>query len=107
MLKIKEWNCSNCWVKVLKWILIINKWLCNECKNNKVINEDVKIIEDKDVEIETSDTYNWLQLYTSSYLTHKLKKNYNSIKEEKICIKYKDKYILHYDIIKQFRDGLK
>ena len=48
----------------------------------------------------------WLPLYTASELNHKLKKNYNSIKNEKICIKYWDRYILHSDIIEQFKTNL-
>lgn len=115
MLKAKKWNCNNCWVEVLQWILIKNNWLCNTCnlqKDNSKVSDhikwwEVKIKRVKDKEIKVSwDTYNWLPLYTINYLNKSMKKDYNSIKDEKICIKYKDKYILHSDIIEQFKNGL-
>ena len=94
-------NCNKCKCKISERLYEVNNWICNTCKN---IPQEVKV---KEVKVETSwDTYNWLPLYTASYLTHELKKNYNSIKNEKICIKYKDKYILHSDIIEQFKNGL-
>ena len=46
----------------------------------------------------------WMPLYTASYLTNKLNKNYNSVINEKICIKVWDKYILHEDIINKFKN---
>ena len=50
--------------------------------------------------------FNWLPIYTAYYLNNKLNYNFNSIKNEVVCIKYKDKYILKEDIIKQFTDLL-
>lgn len=88
----------------------------NRCEENKETKIDIPKIIKKVKEIKPDvkkdvikkevtnnlDTYNWLPLYTASYLNHKLNKDLNSIKKERCCIKYKDKYILHEDIIKQF-----
>lgn len=51
----------------------------------------------------TYNTYNWLQIYSSSYLNNKMNKDLNSIKNERICIKVEWWYILHSDIIEQFK----
>ena len=50
--------------------------------------------------------FKWIKLYSSSYLHNKLNLNYNSIKKEIPCIKYKDKYILKDDIINLFKESL-
>lgn len=68
----------------------------------KVIKKEVVV----NKEVITWDTINWLPLYTSGYLNHVKKLNLNSIKQEKCCIKYWDKYILHSDIIEQFKQWL-
>lgn len=88
----------------------------NKCEENKDIKKEIpKIIKEvKEVkqdiikkvikqEIVEWDTFEWLKLYTASYLNHKLNKDLNSIKQEKICIKVWDKYILHEDIINKFK----
>lgn len=54
--------------------------------------------------IQTTNTNHWLELYTLSYLNHKLNKDLNSIKNERCCIKVWDKYILHSDIINKFKE---
>ena len=95
----------------------------NKCEENKDIKKEIpKIIKEvKEIkpdiikkvikqevncEIINWDTFKWLKLYTASYLNHKLNKDLNSIKQERICIKYWDKYILHSDIIEQFKTNL-
>lgn len=93
-------KCSKCWREYM-WFLCPN-W-CDkklEEKEQVKIKEEVKVVE-KEVQ-ETSWTYNWLPIYSASYLTHKLHKNYNSIKSEKICVAVHWWYVLHEDIIKQF-----
>lgn len=88
----------------------------NKCEENKDIKKEIpKIIKEvKEVkqdiikkvvkqEIVELDTFEWLKLYTASYLNHKLNKDLNSIKQEKICIKVLNKYILHEDIINKFK----
>lgn len=47
-----------------------------------------------------------LPTYTASYLNNKLKKDYNSIINERCCIKVGDKYILHEDIINHYKSTL-
>lgn len=71
-------------------------------KQVKEIKPDIIKI-NKEVNIINKDTFEWLNLYTASYLNHKLNKDLNSIKKEKICIKVWDKYILHEDIINKFK----
>ncbi len=95
-------RCNKCNSKIAVRVYEDNNWICNYCKDKKVVEKEItnKVIET------TEEKYNWLQLYTVSYLHNNLKKNLNSIKQEKICIKYKDKYILHEDIIKQFKDSI-
>ncbi len=72
-------------------------------KQVKEIKLDItkKVINKEIIELET---FEWLNLYTASYLNHKLNKDLNSIKQEKICIKVWDKYILHEDIINKFKN---
>ena len=123
MLKIKKWECKNCRWEFLQWILLKNNWFCNNCyqlpKENKIIkpkevletSEDFIIWIDKWIpewdscSMQTRIIFN-IPMYTASILTHKHKKNYNSIKNQKICIEYKWKYILHEDIINQFKNSL-
>ena len=52
------------------------------------------------------EMFKWLPLYTSYYLNKKLRIDFNSIKQEKVCVHYKWKYILHTDIINQFKKSL-
>ena len=54
----------------------------------------------------SKETFKWLPLYTASYLNNKLKKDFNSIKNETCCVKVWDLYILHTDIINQFKNSL-
>jgi hypothetical protein len=66
----------------------------------ETIKQDNPVI--KETKTNNSSSH-WLELYTSSYLNHKLHKDLNSIKHEKCCIKVWDKYILHTDIINKFK----
>ena len=103
MLKVKKWECKNCRWEFLQWILLKNNWFCNNCYQ---LPKENKIIKPKE-EVKTSDDFiNWLPLYSLSYLNNKLKKNLNSIKKQTCCIEYKWKYILHEDIINQFKNSL-
>lgn len=73
----------------------------------KVVKETTKVNSEKTKLVITWDNLiNWLPSYTASELNNKLKKDYNSIKSEKICIEYEWRYILHEDIINQFRESL-
>ena len=89
--------CTNCWVEETK---------------QEVIKQEPKVIKSKPVKKEVTinhsnwDLINWLPLYTASYLNNKKHINLNSIKNEIVCIKYWDKYILHSDIIDQFKLSL-
>ena len=112
-------KCNKCW-REYSGFVCPNK--CEETKEIKIdipevikkvkeIKPDIKkkVIKKEVVvnkEVITWDTINWLPLYTSSYLNHVKKLNLNSIKQEKCCIKYWDKYILHSDIIEQFKQWL-
>lgn len=102
MVKWKMWVCNKCWEETLLWFLVINKGTCNKCKDNKV--EEIKEV--KEEVQETSWTFKWLPIYSMSYLHNKLKKNLNSIKNEKICVSVPWWYILHEDIINQFKESL-
>lgn len=102
-------KCNKCGREFM-WFICPN-W-CNEIKVEipKIIKQakEIKqdIIKNKKIikkEIVNVDMFGWLNLYTISYLNNTLKKNLNSIKQEKICIKVWDKYILHEDIINKFK----
>lgn len=104
-------KCNKCGREFM-WFICPNG--CNEnkveipkiIKQVKEIKPDIikKVIK-KEVNSENIniDMFEWLNLYTASYLNNTLKKNLNSIKQEKICIKVWDKYILHEDIINKFK----
>lgn len=89
-------ECVKCWSKISQRLFDANKWTCNFC-----LRWEVKI-EEKVCE-EVYHDFKWFKLYTSSHLNNKLNINLNSIKNEKCCIKYWDKYILHSDIIEWFK----
>lgn len=104
------WVCDKCWYSY-------STFTCMRCsttekveipkiiKQVKEIKPDIikKVIkEEVNNENINRDMFEWLNLYTASYLNHKLNKDLNSIKQEKICIKVWDKYILHEDIINKF-----
>ena len=111
-------KCNKClreyiWYKCPNWCNEITE----EIKPKEIIKQIVTIAEVKPKEIVTivkpkeviktsEDFINWLPLYSISYLNNKLNKDYNSIKNQKICIEYKWKYILHEDIINQFKNSL-
>jgi len=102
-------NCNKCWCKISERLYEINNWICNTCKSipQEIKLKEVKVVEDKPKQVETSEEfYKWLPLYSSYYLNKKKNINLNSIKNEIVCIKYKDKYILKEDIIKQFKESL-
>lgn len=101
-------NCDKCRSIISERLYQLNNWICNNCKNTNTKNvEVIKEIEvTKSIEVTSQDKYNWLPVYTSSYLHNKLNINLNSIKNQKVCVKYKDKYILHEDIINQFKDSI-
>ena len=104
MVKWKLWVCNKCWEETLLWILLLNNGKCNKCKE---LSEEIKEVEVVKKEVqETSWTYNWLPIYSASYLNKKLHKDYNSIKSEKICVKVKWWYILHEDIIQSFKESI-
>lgn len=111
MAKIQLGKCPECWVETTLWI-IKTFWKCLVCKNKEPVIEEVKVIKSKEVkskqnvEVTDWDMINWLPLYTSYYLNHKLHINLNSIKKQTCCILYQWKYILHKDIINQFKEGL-
>lgn len=88
----------------------LKKEICKFIKDSVDFKEDLELAykEITNILLYNNDDnfYRWLPLYKASYLNKKMHINYNSIIQEKICIKYKDKYILHEDIIKQFKDGI-
>lgn len=92
---------------IVKYIIPKSKTL--KIKENKDENKDAKFIDYSSWEDWSAL---WLtcnlnvKLYTANELNKKFKKDYNSIKNEKICIKYWDRYILHSDIIEQFKTNL-
>ena len=108
------WICSKCWYSY-------STFSCMRCSTSETKQEEVKQIVQPKKEItkllitkekinkeviqpkQISNTNHWLELHTASYLHNNLKKNLNSIKQEKICIKVWDKYILHSDIIEKFK----
>ena len=93
-------NCIKCDCKISQRLFDLNNWKCNNCLVEKLeIKKEVLV---ENIPQETSDNFKWFKLYTASYLVHKLNKNYNSIKNQTCCVKYKDKYILHSDIINNF-----
>lgn len=96
-MKVIKEPCTNCWELTLKWILIKNNSLCNNC----LTKPKPKPLEIKQPVISTQ-----LPQYTASYLNNKLWINYNSIKKETKCIKVWDKYILHEDIIAYYKGSL-
>lgn len=108
-------KCNKCGRDFI-WFICPNK--CEENKEAKIdIPKVIKKVKEKKPDIKKEiikrevidnnlDTIHWLPLYTSSYLNHTMKINLNSIKNEKICIKYWDRYILHSDIIEQFKTNL-
>jgi len=103
MIKSIKWNCKVCGIEYPQKYLDNNNWCCYKCKDIKeeVIKpeEDIIVIQQE----ESSESFHGLPLYTSSYLHNKLKINLNSIKKETCCVKVWDKYILHTDIIFQFK----
>lgn len=103
-------KCSKCWREYI-WAYCPN-W-CNSVKQEeKIFTEKIEIKKEiiPDIpkeEIKEVKTNIKLPIYSSSYLHNKLNKNINSIKKEKCCIKvWEDKYILHSDIIKLYKDSL-
>ena len=108
-------KCNKCWREYM-WFRCPN-W-CDEIKSEsvkdtkqnipKVIKQpEVKLVEKKVLpkQVETSgEMFQWIKLYTASYLNNKLNININSIKKQTSCIKYKWKYLLHKDIIQKFKN---
>jgi hypothetical protein len=96
-MKLEKWNCKVCWIEFsLKYLEKFN-YICPHC-----INKQSEVKQEKVITEESQDTFKWLKLYTAYYLNSKLNYNFKSIKNEVVCIKYKDKYILKEDIINQF-----
>lgn len=130
MLKIKKWECKNCRWEFLQWILLKNNWFCNDCfkswfkEFHTSTNRDIEVL--KSIDLKQWNIIVWIDkwipewdscsmqtriifnvpMHTASYLNNKLKKNLNSIKNQTCCIEYKWKYILHEDIINQFKNSL-
>lgn len=109
MAKIQK--CSKCW---REYSTFICPYCTEETKAkevvSKVVKETTKVNSEKPKLVSTNwipaITISWLISYTASELNHKFWKNLNSIKSEKICIEYQWRYILHEDIINQFKQGL-
>ena len=104
-------SCDKCWAKISERLYDANKGICNYCKQEPkpvekpTIKKEPKIPA-KPKEVVSKETFKWLPLYTSSYMNNKLKINLNSIKNETCCVKVWDLYILHTDIINQFKNSL-
>ena len=121
-------KCTKCWREYF-WYRCPN-W-CSDEKSKDVVSKKIEqpfVIENKKVELKhttikketkpktpkvvkpkenvSTETFKWLPLYTSSYMNNKLKINLNSIKNETCCVKVWDLYILHTDIINQFKNSL-
>ena len=108
-------NCDKCWAKISERLYNVTKGICNNCKQEPkpvekpTIKKETKPKTPKVVkpkENVSTETFKWLPLYTSSYMNNKLKINLNSIKNETCCVKVWDLYILHTDIINQFKNSL-
>ena len=105
-MKVQKWNCKVCGVSFPQKYLEKFKYICPWCQNKETPKQEIVVEKVKPISITTDDSINWLKLYTASYLHNKLNLNYNSIKKEIPCIKYKDKYILKEDIINLFKSSL-
>lgn len=91
-------------VKKLPIIILEKSKPLKVLKDNTIkVVKEIKVKSPANV---TEDSVQWLPLYTASYLNHKLKYDYNSIKKQTCCVEYKWRYILHSDIIKQFESSL-
>lgn len=103
-------NCDKCWAKISERLYDTNQGICNYCKQEPkptpkpTIKKEPKVKVPTIKETVTTETFKWLPLYTASYLNNKLKKDFNSIKNETCCVKVWDNYILHTDIINQFKE---
>ena len=101
-------NCDKCWGKISERLYQLNQGLCYICKQEPkptpkpIIKKEPKV--KQVVTKEVTNTFKWLPLYTASHLHNKLKINLNSIKNETCCIKVWDNYILHTDIVTQFKE---
>ena len=102
-MKAKQWTCNNCWKDVVLWILVKNKWRCNDCYTTKEQIVDDNNIVDCSVLINKKFEF---KLYSVYELNKKHRKDYNSITKEKICIKYNNWYILKDDIVRFIQDSL-
>ena len=104
-------TCDKCWGKISERLYDTNQGICNYCKQEPkpkpiepkpIIKKEPKV--KQVVTKEVTNTFKWLPLYTASHLNHNLKINLNSIKNETCCIKVWDNYILHTNIITQFKE---
>jgi hypothetical protein len=120
-----NWLCNECFNNNVKEVIESLPKEKNEVIVKYIIPKSLKTLKIKEVVSKRNDIVTWidigkwedkaaihlninfwLQMYTANELNKKLNKNLNSIKNEKICIKYWDRYILHSDIIEQFKTNL-
>jgi hypothetical protein len=98
-----EWKEKDIKKNIEKVNIIIRK-----IEEKKIIKKEIKEIKEiKDISKIENKLYNWLKVYTKSYINHKFKYNLNSIKNETNCIKVEWWYILHSDIIENYKINYK
>ena len=103
------YRCPNwCWDEKPKEVVQETLVKTSAIKEEKIVPEIVEAKKEPKVKQvvtkEVTNTFKWLPLYTASHLHNKLKINLNSIKNETCCIKVWDNYILHTNIITQFKE---
>lgn len=92
------WNCIKCWKEDIRGLLMKNEGRCSDCLlvNETVVQPSVERI-----------VIIMPPVYSASYLNHKRKMDYNSIKKGTKTIPYGDGYILKEDVINLFMWQLK
>lgn len=118
-MKAKLWECNNCWKYVIAWIIVKNKWVCNDCVNLPTVDDFKKTVVMPSF-VKTVDevmesiwepvkrvTILMPPVHTASYLNHTRKIDYKSIMSGKRTIPYGDGYILKEDVINLFVGQLK
>ena len=103
---ILKWKCIKCNIDYPIKYLDNNKGKCYLCNKEKEVVKEIEIVEEinKPSVTENKIKDSKIKVYTSSYLNHTLKMNLNSIKNERWCIKVNDWYILHNDIIEEYKN---
>ena len=100
-MKVQKWNCKVCGVSFPQKYLEKFKYICPWCQNKEtpiVLESIIPEINSEDV-IDFTIDFKWVKLYTQNYLNKKLCIDFNSIKKQIACVRYKNKYILKKDLL--------